>query len=521
MYLHSHLDYWAREQPGAEFAAQGDARFTYREAVEAVNRLANAIVSSGLRVADRMAILARNRIEYVLLYFAASKAGVVPVPLNHRLTPPQWAYILNDAQARLVLCAGEWVAAMQALRGELKTVERFVALDAARAPGWEGYRDWVARQPTSSPDIHPGEAADLYQMYTSGTTGHPKGAVLTQRAVAANIMQVALVCRGEPGERSLVVLPLFHAAAVPTTFAPVSWGGALYIMEQFDPAAVVRTLSEAGIGHATLVPAMIQACLLAGPDVAGRRSDQLRTIYYGASPISEETLRRALEGFPGHFIQSYGLTEATQAVSFLLPGDHRRALAERPDLLLSAGRPAVGTEVRIVDLEDRPVPAGTIGEIVVRGPQLMRGYWNRPGETAAALRAGWLHTGDAGTLDDEGYLYVKDRVKDMIVSGGEDIYPIVVENVLYQHPAIAEAAVIGVPDARWGEAVKAIVVLREGAAASAEEIVEFCRGRLAGFERPRSVELVEALPRTPSGKVLKRVLREPYWAGQARRVAGA
>jgi acyl-CoA synthetase (AMP-forming)/AMP-acid ligase II len=400
------------------------------------------------------------------------------------------------------------------------TVERFVTLDATSNLGWEEYGQWVADQSGAAPALQIDPDGELYQMYTSGTTGLPKGAVLTHRSVTANMAQIGLAHRGAPSERSLVVLPLFHAAIVPTTFSPLSWGGALYILEQFDPAEVVRALSEEQISFATLVPAMIQACLLGVPDVAERRYEQLRTIYYGASPISESTLARAMQVFPCGFIQSYGMTEATQAVTFLQPADHRRAVSGQPQVLLSAGRPAVGTEVRIVDPAGRPLPTGALGEIVVRGPQLMKGYWNRPEETAAMLRDGWLHTGDAGMLDNAGYLYVQDRIKDMIVSGGENVFPSVVENVLYQHPAVAEAAVIGVPDERWGETVKAIVVLRAGTAATTEELIDFCRGRLAGFERPRSVDFVEALPRTPTGKVLKRVLREPYWSGQVRRVAG-
>jgi acyl-CoA synthetase (AMP-forming)/AMP-acid ligase II len=205
----------------------------------------------------------------------------------------------------------------------------------------------------------------------------------------------------------------------------------------------------------------------------------------------------------------------------LLPADHQRALREKPALLLSAGRPLPGTEVRIVDTQDRPVPVGTVGEIVARGPQLMRGYWHQPEASAEALRGGWMHTGDAGRLDDEGYLYIHDRITDMIVSGGENVYPQKVEQVLFQHPAIADAAVIGVPDAQWGETVKAIVVVRPGMTATAEELIAFCRGQLGGFERPRSVDMVAELPRNPSGKVLKRVLREPYWTGHQRRVAGA
>jgi fatty-acyl-CoA synthase len=257
------------------------------------------------------------------------------------------------------------------------------------------------------------------------------------------------------------------------------------------------------------------------PDIAHRRYEDLRLISYAASPIAEQTLRRAIEVFQCDFRQGYGMTEATVSITSLLPSDHQRALSEKPALLLSAGRPLAGTEVRIVDADDNPVPNGTIGEIVARGPQLMKGYWNRPEATAETLRGGWLHTGDAGVMDEEGYIYIRDRIKDMIVSGGENVYPRVIEEVLFQHPAIAEAAVIGVPDERWGETVKAIVVLHQRMNATAEDIMDFCRGKLGGFERPRSVDFVAALPRNSLGKVLKRTLREPYWAGQQRRVAGA
>ena len=335
-------------------------------------------------------------------------------------------------------------------------------------------------------------------------------------------MQNGLALRGEPGERRLLVAPVFHAAgAVATAFRSVCEGGCLYIQTDFNPSEVIRALSEEHIVMAQLVPSMIQACLTTVADVAQRPYEDLCFIIYGASPIAEQTLRRAIAVFKCDFLQGYGMTETTSALTYLLPSDHRHALTQKPALLLSAGRALLGTEVRIVDTDDNPVPNGTIGEVVGRGPQLMKGYWNRPEATAEALRGGWMHTGDAGVMDDEGYVYIQDRVKDMIVSGGENVYPRIVEEVLFQHPAIADAAVIGVPDERWGEMVKAVVVLREGMNATAEEIREFCRGRLGSFERPRSVDFVDARPRNPSGKVLKRTLREPYWAGQQRRVAGA
>jgi acyl-CoA synthetase (AMP-forming)/AMP-acid ligase II len=521
MRLHDFLDYWADAQPEAQFAMQGEHRLTYREALGAVNRLANAFVAAGLRVGDRVAILSKNSIEYVLIYFAASKAGVAAVPLNYRLAVPEWTYILNDARPRMLIAAGQYLTTIDGFRNELETVESFVASDAVGLERWESFQDWVTDERSTPPERLVAEESDAYQMYTSGTTGHPKGAVLTHRAVTANVRQIGHALQLEPAEGSLVVAPLFHAGAVPSTFTCVSRGGCLYIQEDFDPLEVVRALSEERICYAVLVPSMIQACLVRVPDAAERPYDSLRLLYYGASPIAEHTLRSAVEVFQCGFVQSYGMTEAAQALTFLSPTHHQRGLDEQPELLLSAGRPAMETEIRIVDENDAPLPNGVPGEIVARGPQLMRSYWNRPEESAEVLRGGWLHTGDIGYIDDEGYLYVQDRLKDMIVSGGENVYPRVVEDVLFQHPAIADAAVIGVPDERWGETVKAVVVLRAGMATTEEEIIGFCRGKLGGFELPRSVDLVDALPRNPSGKVLKRDLREPYWIGRSRHVTGA
>jgi fatty-acyl-CoA synthase len=358
-------------------------------------------------------------------------------------------------------------------------------------------------------------------MYTSGTTGHPKGAVITHRALTTNMAQNALHCQGPVGERSLVVTPLFHAATVPSTFAPMWWGGSMLLQEQFDAGAVVRALDEEQVGFAMLVPAMILACLTGVPDAAERDYPQLRLIYYGASPIAEQTLRNAMSVFKCQFVQTYGLTEATQLVTVLSHEDHQRALSGRPELLLSAGRPAVGTETRIVNQDGEPLPIGQTGQLAVRGPQLMRGYWQLPEATGETLRDGWLMTGDAASMDAEGYVYIHDRVKDMIISGGENIYPREVENVLFEHPAIADAAVIGVPDERWGETVKAFVVFQNDLTATPTEIIDYCRPHLAGFKLPRSVEVIDAIPRTTTGKVLKRELREPYWAGSNRQVAGS
>ncbi len=520
MRLHDYLDYRAREHPDEEFAVQGDRRLTYREGLVEANRLANALAGAGLEVGDRISILAKNCVEFVLLYYAASKAGVVPVPLNYRLSPREWAYILNDAGAKLLIAGNDFAGAIDSVRSELTSVQRFVGIDVDGDEGWDNYYGWVAGQPETAPERRVGDEDDVYQMYTSGTTGNPKGAVLTHGALGAQLTQVTMLVKGGPGERTLLVVPVYHAAGAISVFATVYWGGCVYIQADFIPPEVVRALDEERVSTATLVPAMIQALLVMVPNVAERQYENLRQVTYGASPIAEQTLRRAMDVFKCDFAQGYGMTETTAVLSYLFPADHQRAVREKPELLLSAGRPVVGTEVRIVDEDDKPVANGTIGEIIARGPQVMRGYWNLPDESAHALRGGWMHTGDAGTMDGDGYIYIQDRVKDMIVSGGENVYPRVVEDVLFQHAAVADAAVIGVPDAQWGETVKAIVVLKDGANAGAEEIMEFCRSRLGGFERPRSVDFVNELPRNPSGKVLKRQLREPYWAGHARRVSG-
>ena len=522
MRLHDFLDYHARERADVEFAIQGDRRLTYGDAEQAVNRLANALVGAGVQVDDRVAILSKNSIEYVLLYFACSKAGAVLVPLNYRLAPPEWSYIVNDARAKAIFVADEFVQGVESIRGDLATVSRFVSI-GGQHDGWDDFARLEEGQPSTPPDRRITSDRDVYQMYTSGTTGRPKGAVLTHAAVTANTQQVAFAMattlRADPGERWLIVAPVYHAAAAITVFSGIYWAACLYIMPDFIPHEVVRVLDEERVSMTTLVPAMIQACLVMVPDVAQRTYENLRLISYGGSPIAEQTLRRAVEVFKCDFAQGYGMTETTAVLTYLLPSDHQRALREKPELLLSAGRPLIGTDIRIADAEDNPVPTGQIGEIIARGPQLMRGYWNQPDASNEALRGGWMHTGDAGVMDEEGFIYIQDRVKDMIVSGGENIYPREVEEVLFKHQAVADAAVIGVPDERWGETVKAIVVLREGQTATPEEIVDFCRSQLGGYKVPRSVEFAQDLPRNPSGKVLKRELRETYWAGQTRRVS--
>jgi acyl-CoA synthetase (AMP-forming)/AMP-acid ligase II len=519
MLLHDSLDFFARERADQLCIEFGERRISYAETRSQVDRLARGLASLGLVKGDRFAVLAKNCLEYPLFYYAGSKSGTAPVPLNFRLAPPELAYIVRDAGAKLVIARGELVEQLDEVRSELGDVKTWISLDGPRPEGWLDYTEWLAAQPDGPPE-HRGVADDdLYQMYTSGTTGRPKGAVLTHAAVVANLIQQMAAITTYRDDHTLVVAPLYHAAAALTALGSISSGGSMLVHEDFSPAEVVRALSEGGVTRTTLVPAMIQACLVMVPDAAQRDYEKLHTIIYGASPIAADVLRKAIEVFRCDFTQGYGMTETTAALTFLSPADHRLALESRPELLLSAGRPLPGTELRIADQNDEPVPVGSVGEILARGDQLMRGYWNLPEPSAEALRGGWMHTGDAGILDEEGYLFIQDRVKDMIVSGGENVYPREVENALFEHPSVADVAVIGVPDERWGESVKAIVVLREGKEASASDLVEFCKGRLAGYKRPRSVDFVDALPRNASGKVLKKELREKYWQGHDRRVS--
>jgi acyl-CoA synthetase (AMP-forming)/AMP-acid ligase II len=518
MLLHHFIDYWARERPHAEFAVHGDARMTYREAQKSLNRLAHGFIQAGLQPGDRLGVLAKNRIEYALLYFAASAAGVVPVPLNYRSAPAEWSFVLNDSEARMLIAAAPYVGAVDGIRADLPGIDHFVALDGGEA-AWIDFERWIRAQSDGDvqvPSLDP--EADLLQIYTSGTTGNPKGAVLTQRSVVANVLQIgAAAHRGPAGERSLVVGPMLHAGVVWSVFAPLAWSGSLYILEDFDASTVVQILDTQDIGYAALVPTMLQSCVQVDGAAEHEYAD-LRLIHCGSAAISEDTLRRAARVFKCDFVQGYGLTESTAGATVMSPADTARGLERQPALLSSVGRPLLGTTLRIVDEHDRPLPAGMTGEIVVHGPQLMRGYWKQPRATAETLRGGWLRTGDAGRLDADGYLYIEDRLKDVIVSGGVNVYPRMVERVLEEHPAVAEVVVVGVPDTHWGESVKAVVVLRKGMLATEHELVDFCRDKLGGFQRPRSVDFVDALPRTSTGKLKRRALREPYWAGQRQRV---
>jgi acyl-CoA synthetase (AMP-forming)/AMP-acid ligase II len=516
MRFHDFFEYNARVRPRHPCIVEGDRRLSYGDVAREMNRLVNALRSAGLAPGDRFAYLSRNSADMAVAFLAASKSGCVALPLNWRLAPVEWQRIVQQAGATLVIAQHDLAPAFDETRAE--SLRAFFIIDGKRA-GWSDYRAWLAAHADTAAGTATGDDMPLYQMYTSGTTGEPKGAVLPQRAVISNSIQSLSVFERRfcMADRTLIVMPMFHAGAASFVIGTLVAGATMVIHRDFNPQALVDELAD-GVTIVNLVPAMIQMALQV-PGVAQRDYSKLHTMIYGASPIAEETLRQALQVFGCQFYQGYGQTEASACLTFLTNDDHVRALRDKPELLLSAGRPTAGTELRIVDPAGNDLPVGEVGEVLARGPQLMQGYWNRPAETAAALAGGWLHTGDAGRLDDEGYLYICDRVKDMIISGGENIYPREIENVLFEHPAVADAAVIGIPDAKFGESVLAVVVRRAGKDVSADEIVTHCRKALGGYKVPRRVEFVAALPRNPSGKVLKKELRAPYWQGRARNVS--
>ncbi len=522
MLLHDYLDFHARENGAFECVVQADRRLSYAQMLERVNRLANAFVDADLGVGDRFALLSKNSIEMVVIYLAASRVGAVPVPLNWRLVPLEWAHIIDNAEVKLLITEAGFSTAIDSVRADIPTVSRFIVLGSQPSPeGWHEFDSWWAGFSTTAPQSNVCEDDVLYQMYTSGTTGQPKGAMLTQGSVLANTLQCMPFFANKtlPGKRNLIVMPMFHAGAASFVIGSIVAGASMVIHREFSPQGLAEALSSGGIHAVNLVPAMIQAMLVHVPDLDERSYPDLDLIIYGASAIAEETLRRAMDIFKCDFYQGYGQTETSAGMTFLTAEDHRSALQGRPGLLLSAGRANLGTQLCIVDQDGQELPIGEVGEIIVRGPQLMKGYWKMPAANAATLVDGWLHTGDAGYLDEDGYLYICDRIKDMVVSGGENIYPSEIENVLLRHPAIADAAVIGIPDDKFGEAPLAILVLRDGEKLEAEEIITFCRSKLGGYKVPRQFTFVEDLPRNASGKVLKKVLRAPYWSESDRSIS--
>ncbi len=487
---------------------------TYGELDARSNQVANAFRAAGVGFGDRVAFIEKNGIEFFDVTFGLAKLGAVIVPVNWRLAATEMLQIIDDAGAEVIVAGTEFFGHVQAIENRLSNVHTVVAVGAHER--WPAFNEWIAGHPNDDPGVESDREDVALQLYTSGTTGLPKGVMLTNSNFLGLTLNIAAEWGFTDDSMNLAVMPMFHIAGSGWALVGLYSGCTNVLLRDVDPVAILEAIPRHGITNMLLVPAVIQFVLMT-PSVSTTDFSTLRSLVYGASPISDDVLIKGIQRFGCDFVGVYGLTETTGAITQLKSSDHDPE--QRPHLLRSCGKPHPWVEVRIVNQNGDDVPTGTVGELWTRSSQNMSGYWGKPQATAATITSdGWVKTGDAGYLDEDGYIYLYDRVKDMIVSGGENVYPADVENVLMAHPGVCDVAVIGVPDEKWGEAVKAVVVPAAGTAPTEAELIAYARERLAGYKLPKSVDFAPALPRNPSGKLLKRELREPYWEGVERRI---
>jgi acyl-CoA synthetase (AMP-forming)/AMP-acid ligase II len=490
---------------------------TYGEFDRRTNRVANGLIFAGAKPGARVGFMGKNSELFFEVVFGCAKAGAVAVGVNWRLALPEVAYILNDSGIDILFVAADFWSLAEGLRPLVPRLRTIVAVEPGH-PEWPGFEDWRDSFPSVDPWIETGPDDVAVQMYTSGTTGLPKGVQLAHRCFFAMLRQPRNpdMQFEEWSDRdvSLVAMPSYHIGGVGWGIAGMRAGARNIVIREFDPGVVLEMIQEHAISKVFLVPTAMRM-VLQHPRARETNYDHLHYITYAASPIPLDLLREAIAVFRCGFVQLYGMTETTGGATYLPPQDHDVAGNER---MRSAGKPFPGVSLKVVDANGRELAPRVMGEICIRSPANMIGYWNLPEVTAQTLVDGYVHTGDAGYLDEDGYVYVLDRAKDLILSGGENICPAEVESAIFGHPAVADVAVIGVPDDRWGEAVKAIVVPKPGVSVTQAELIEFARKRIAGYKLPKTVDFADELPRNPSGKVLKRELRKPYWVGVGRNI---
>lgn len=502
---------WTPEQPALVF---GDRRTTFAALDQRAAEAAASLSAEGVRPGARIAWLDLNSDCTYEMLFACAMSGLLFCPLNWRLSVCEIRDILADARVEILFVGKRFIDV--ATRLELPGLRKIVVIDG-EWKDWESYSSWrvcLGADPAASATA-PDDPA--IQIYTSGTTGKPKGVVLSNHALLATGKE----SDGEMAwndwscdDVSLLTMPCFHIAGLRWGVMGLLPGATTVIMSEFSPHGVIDMIIAHRVTRLFLAPTAIRLVLQAAE---GRNVDfsSLKLIWYGASPIPSDLLNRAMQVFGCGFVQTYGMTETGAQATFLPPSDHDPRGSER---MYSAGKALPGVQIRIVDANDAELPAGAVGEICIKSPSNMLGYWRREAETCAVLRDGWMHSGDAGYLDADGYVYIHDRIKDMIITGGENVYSTEVENIVRSHPAVADVAVIGVPDEEWGEAVKAVVVLKPDIEASADEIITFVRHRIATYKAPKSVDFVADIPKNLAGKMQKNKLREKYWLGKRRRV---
>ena len=503
------LRHWAADRPTRTAMEGDDLTLTYAELEDATARVASALTALGIKKGERIAWFGKNSVTYFTLFFGAARAGVVMVPVGWRLAEPEAAFIIDNAEAKL-LFLGEGFEACAATLGQRPGLSGCYTVPEAQAAFIKAPRGVFE---TSGPD----EA--ILQLYTSGTTGNPKGAVLSNRNLfglrKAGLENPPPHSLWDEDEAVLVAMPCAHIGGTGLGIVALAAGLPGIVLSEFDPVRVFDAVENRGVTRFFIVPAAL-ALLLNHPDCAKTDFSRIKYIMYGASPIPLDLLRECIAMFGAEFTQNYGMTETTGTICVLPPEDHT---VEGNQRMRSAGKPLPGVEVVIRGRDGQVLPQGEIGEIVTRSSANMLGYWKLPEATASTMdAAGWIATGDVGYLDEDGYVFMFDRAKDMIITGGENVYPAEVESAIYGHPDVLEVAVIGVPDEKWGEAVKAFCVPKPDHVIDANSIIEWSRSRIAGFKVPKSVDVIEALPRNPSGKILRRQLRAPYWEGRERQI---
>ena len=487
-------------------------RLTFRELNRRVNRFANSLLDLGLKKGDRIGVLVHNCYQFVEVYFAAAKTGAVFCPYNNHMKRQELKDILDYSTPRFLVVDPDFLDTTSTLRSELGSVEKYVCLEKSILPFAEDYEILLAQGRSEEPGVKVLDDDVLSIFFTGGTTGRPKGAMRTHRHLMSDAVASVIELRVAYDERVLITFPMYHVACEDNIVRHSFMPNTIYIRREggFDPVQVLDYLSKERISRCQFVPTMIHS-LIQATNIDRYDLSSLRLILYAGSSMPVELLKKALTIFPCGFAQLYGQAESGPVTTVLKPEDHvldgsEKSLAR----LASCGRPAVNCEIRMVDEKDNDVPIGEIGEIIVRSEAMMIGYWQMPEETARKLKNGWLHTGDLGRFDEDGYVYVVERKDDMIISGGVNIYPREIEEVLYRHPAVSEASVIGLPDEHWGEVVKAVVVPKLGARVTEAEIIDFCAKNLAGFKKPKTVDFWKELPKSPQGKILKKEIRKRF-----------
>lgn len=497
-------------EPDREAFVYGSGRITFSQFNSRVNSLIHALQSMGVKKGDVIGVLSWNCLEYLDVYGATMKGGFIASPFNPRLRQNELEYVINYSEANTLFVGPELMEMANQLRPRLPKVKNFISLEVS-VPDMLRHRDLLANYSQEEPDLKVHEDNPVAIIYTSGTTGVPRGALYTHRRLMEDSRTLAIDMGLQPGHKRIQITPLFHMAGNTHFRSTLYIGGCSVILKFFDAAATLQLIQDERATHMDCVPTHLVA-MLNLPDVNKYDISSMELLWYGGSPMPLEVLKKGIKVFGPIIAQGYGQTESGPAISHLSKEDHN--VLDKPEKeqrkLTSTGRPDIGVQVRIVDDKGDDVGLGEVGEIIVRSRHIMAEYWHKPEETRETIVNGWLHTGDMGYYDEEGYIYIADRKKDMIISGGENVYPREVEEILYRHPAVLEAAVIGIPDPYWVEKVHAVVTTKQGASITADELIAFCKKHIAGYKVPKTVDFVDSLPKNAAGKILKKKLRDKY-----------